>query len=443
MKENYNIENIFKENFENFEVEPSKELWANIEKELFWTKIFKFQFSNLTYILSASIIFLLSSVFYFSHKEIDIKDEKFSKIFENKKENKYVFNEEKNNEILYKKKLSKKIVFPKIEKITKKGDKITKNNSSKEEVGRKHSLSIKNDYLWDNKDLVKIDILSEKLEKNNLQIYIPIPKPLAKYILSKNKSCSPLKVEFSNLSINADNYAWFLGDKIISKEKNLFYIFKKPGIYPITLHAKGRGGTSIICTDTVIIFENPDIKIEKTEIQDKTLEFYNYSTNAKEYLWNFSDNEFSHEKEPTHFFNKNSYSHFVILKAWSENFCVDSIIISNLFENKKKENLKFPNAFTVNLNGQNGGFYKKNHNKNSIFHPILKDQDILKKYSLQIFSRSGNLVYESKDINIGWDGYSSNRPAKEGTYIWMVKGKFDNGENFVQQGNVTIFHKKF
>lgn len=59
---------------------------------------------------------------------------------------------------------------------------------------------------------------------------------------------------------------------------------------------------------------------------------------------------------------------------------------------------------------------------------------------MYIYNRWGELVFESDDINRGWDGYIKDRLASQGVYVWKVKGKYLNGENFVFAGNVTLLH---
>ena len=117
--------------------------------------------------------------------------------------------------------------------------------------------------------------------------------------------------------------------------------------------------------------------------------------------------------------------------------CMDSLVIKNAFENSLFE-IRFPNAFRPNPNGPSNGYYTEGLTTNEVFHPVYKS---VVEYQLKIFNRFGLLIFESDDVNIGWDGYINDRLAKHDVYIWKVRGHFSNGQTFVKFGNVTLIRK--
>jgi hypothetical protein len=60
------------------------------------------------------------------------------------------------------------------------------------------------------------------------------------------------------------------------------------------------------------------------------------------------------------------------------------------------------------------------------------------EYQLKIFSKLGIPIYESNDINLGWDGYNKDQLCDAGVYIWKVRGNFRNGESFTKMGDLTL-----
>ena len=86
--------------------------------------------------------------------------------------------------------------------------------------------------------------------------------------------------------------------------------------------------------------------------------------------------------------------------------------------------LDMPNAF-VPGNGQN-----------NLFKPVRRG--IAKLNSFTIYNRWGNKVYESTDIEQGWDGTYNGTPQPLGVYIYIIDAVKDNGAPFKQQGNVTL-----
>ncbi|MCH7658936.1 MAG: gliding motility-associated C-terminal domain-containing protein [Bacteroidetes bacterium] len=116
--------------------------------------------------------------------------------------------------------------------------------------------------------------------------------------------------------------------------------------------------------------------------------------------------------------------------------------IDSLFTNQTptppQHSIQFPNAFIPNPNGPANGYYTPGIPNNNVFHPVYKG---VVEYHLSIFNRRGELIFESNDINIGWDGYINDRLAAQGVYIWKVRGRYSNGQSFIKFGNVMLIKK--
>lgn len=51
-----------------------------------------------------------------------------------------------------------------------------------------------------------------------------------------------------------------------------------------------------------------------------------------------------------------------------------------------------------------------------------------------IYNRWGTLIFRSDSIEIGWDGYLTNRPAPEGTYSFTIRVRDEYGEEYFKSG---------
>ena len=71
--------------------------------------------------------------------------------------------------------------------------------------------------------------------------------------------------------------------------------------------------------------------------------------------------------------------------------------------------VKFPNAFSPNGDGYN-----------DVFKP---EGNYLDAYKLSIFNRWGKLIFETEDINKGWDGKINGNDCDAGVYFWAVEYK--------------------
>ncbi len=99
--------------------------------------------------------------------------------------------------------------------------------------------------------------------------------------------------------------------------------------------------------------------------------------------------------------------------------------------------MRFPNAFTPSPDGPTGGAYDPEAIEvdNNIFHPKYLN---LEEYKLEIFNRWGELIFESNNPAIGWDGYYMGKLAKEDVYVWKVAAKCTNGNYLNNLGTVTL-----
>jgi hypothetical protein len=119
----------------------------------------------------------------------------------------------------------------------------------------------------------------------------------------------------------------------------------------------------------------------------------------------------------------------------SEYGCSDTLTVSNAFTGSANF-IKFPNAFIPNPNGPSSGYYSTSSDEEGhVFHPFFSG---VSEYQLKIFSRPGVLIFESNDINIGWDGYYKGQLCQSGVYIWKVRGNYINGEPFTKMGDLTL-----
>ncbi|MBP8192061.1 MAG: PKD domain-containing protein [Chitinophagales bacterium] len=83
-----------------------------------------------------------------------------------------------------------------------------------------------------------------------------------------------------------------------------------------------------------------------------------------------------------------------------------------------------PNAFTPNNDGQNDIFYVRSN--------------ILTSSYLMIYDRWGHKVFESTDINLGWDGNYKGQPAQVEAYGYYFEGTCFENSKIIRKGNITL-----
>ena len=87
-----------------------------------------------------------------------------------------------------------------------------------------------------------------------------------------------------------------------------------------------------------------------------------------------------------------------------------------------------PNAFSPNFDGFN-----------DFFRPY--SNCVLENYSMKIFNRWGAMVFESSDIDTGWDGTFNNKDIAEGVYVYLIEFQVNQLEEILDKqltGDVTV-----
>ena len=147
---------------------------------------------------------------------------------------------------------------------------------------------------------------------------------------------------------------------------------------------------------------------------DPTVFFSNGSLGADDYHWSFGDGTTSTVTNPNHTYPADQAGEYEVqLIAYSPAGCTDTAraVITVI------EDIIFyvPNTFTPD-----------NDDFNEVFQPIFTSGFDPFDFHLMIFNRWGEVVFESYDASVGWDGtYSveSDRIVRDGTYVWKIEFK--------------------
>lgn len=264
------------------------------------------------------------------------------------------------------------------------------------------------------------------------------PVPVADFS-GEGKGCRPLRVQFVNNSSYANQYSWSFGDGGISSQTNPSYTYYNPGIYNVTLTAIGDGGTNTIVKNQIIeVYEIPQAFFTATPssitIPGQAVTLYNLSSFASSYEWNFGDENFSTEENPQHYYTSPGLFD-ITLVATSINNCKDTFKLVSAVDAKAEGIIKIPNAFTPNPSGGNGGVVVAGDLNNDVFHPIIFGAE---KYELNIFNKWGELLFISKDVNIGWDGYYREKLVQQDVYVYKIQVTFVDGRSETFVGDITL-----
>ncbi|HCY45221.1 MAG TPA: pkd domain containing protein, partial [Flavobacteriales bacterium] len=276
-------------------------------------------------------------------------------------------------------------------------------------------------------------------DATNLDIEIIPPPPVANFE-GPASGCSPLTVQFANESEYGLGYNWQFGDGGQAFVANPVYTYQNPGIYTVILTVTGYNNgeqDELVRSEIIEVYASAQAAFAATPdevtIPQDLVNFINLSSNADEYLWNFGDGVTSTEFSPDHYYQDiGAYS--VSLWANNEYNCPDSILVVDVVMASALSGIEFPNAFTP-IDGGSDGMYDPQSFSNNVFFPIYSG---VVEYQLQIFNRWGELLFESKDVLIGWDGMYGGQLSKQDVYVWKAKVKFTDGTQLTEAGDVTL-----
>ena len=138
----------------------------------------------------------------------------------------------------------------------------------------------------------------------------------------------------------------------------------------------------------------------------------NLSNGATTYLWTVNGENFDFVSSSTDIsldlpIDTGNYE--VCLIAFNGPDCSDTTC--GYIEIRDEFVIWVPNTFTPDADEYN-----------NVFSPVVSMIDIY-NYDFFIYNRWGEIIFESHDVNIGWDGTYKERLVKEGVYTWKIRLK--------------------
>jgi gliding motility-associated-like protein len=243
------------------------------------------------------------------------------------------------------------------------------------------------------------------------------PKAIADYSII-HTDCDSL-VSLSNNSQNASSYHWTFGDSDTSTLENPDHTYINPGNVQIQLVATSPHQ----CRDTVtkeidLVFRIPAEFSLFTDTCSSITYFRNSSPRANTYDWDFGDGTESSATNPFHIYHStNGYAVTFITNMGT--VCEERTTGVVKFEEREGEIISIPNTFTPNNDGKNDRFHIFSYRPCEV-------------YSLNIFNRWGERVYESDDaLNVDWDGRYKGNFIEEGVYVYYLEGRTVNKTGYI------------
>ncbi len=251
-----------------------------------------------------------------------------------------------------------------------------------------------------------------------------------------SSGCQPLEVHFVETSPDeGQTFVWNFGDidnNNLAYDKSPVHTYDDPGIYDVTLTVTSVDGC--VNTDTklnlITVYPQPIAKFiadpEVVSIIKPMINFINHSSLNDINFWFFGDGDSSSAENPCHIYpTYPTGTYNVELIVSTIHGCKDTTFI--IVQVQNEYTFYAPTAFSPDFDGINDYF-------------IVKGNGIDKRnFHLIIYDRWGEVIFETNDIDEGWDGrVKGGDIGKNATYTWLAIYKDLRSVEHQEAGAVTI-----
>jgi gliding motility-associated-like protein len=214
------------------------------------------------------------------------------------------------------------------------------------------------------------------------------------------------------------------------------HTFSQPGLYTVTISVTTITGCvySLVYSDLIEAVNAPNanffVNPNYVSMMNPIVNLFNESSaDVTQYSWVIDEGSPSTANTENVFDvsypEDNPRDYEVILYVENSYGCKDSIV---KYVHVVNDVLLFaPNTFTPD---------DDEHNQNWEFH--ISGIDIY-DFTLRLYNRWGEQVWESHDASVGWDGTYNGKLVQDGTYTWMIDcGDAQDDQRYTFNGHVTV-----
>ncbi len=253
--------------------------------------------------------------------------------------------------------------------------------------------------------------------------------PIVKAQFDVPDGCAPYDAVFNNTTLAGQQFFWNFGDGQSSTDVNPTHSYPDTGTYTIYLLALDSNTCNKRDSTTRTIQVNPKPRADFTVLPNpaeyNTPNIFNNNSNgATRYVWLFGDGDSTlkntadtviHQYQETNTYN-------ACLIAINQYGCSDTVC--HPVETLINPLLDVPNAFTPGRFGENSIVMVKGFGIASM--------------NWKIYNRWGQVVFETNNPFIGWDGTYRGTPQPMDVYAYTLDATFFDGTKARRKGDITL-----
>ncbi|MCO5269214.1 MAG: choice-of-anchor L domain-containing protein [Brumimicrobium sp.] len=248
--------------------------------------------------------------------------------------------------------------------------------------------------------------------------------------------CEPHTVTFTNTGTgNNGTCTWNFGDGSTVNDcgTTVSHTYNSAGTYSVSLNVTSAQGCtgSFSIADYISVTQRPIADFSATpmvtNITETEITFTNHSIGATDYIWDFGDaSPYTFDINAVHTYPEVPANYTVTLIASNGQDCADTARLVIIIRDELIYYV--PNTFTPDADGFNDEFK-----------PIFTSGFDPQVYTLSIYDRWGEILFESHNAEVGWNGTYGGKVVRDGTYIWKIEFKETmSDQHHTEVGHVNV-----
>lgn len=233
-----------------------------------------------------------------------------------------------------------------------------------------------------------------------------------------------LWVEHDEINSGLFKYEWLLDNEVVGSDKIIEVSPEQTSSYHINV-------TNGACKDFrstvhVEVGEYPELELigETTILPDQEIRLEAISQPEVFYTWDPQPT--SGCKNCSFAFVKPSETTTYQVTVTNKQGCsVTESITVDVIDGCGEDAIEIQNIFSPNNDGVNDFF-------------VLKQSHLFQLERIRIYARTGELVYNSVNIDDAWDGTFNGEKLNSGVYVYYIEAQCVNGQPLLIKGNITL-----
>ncbi len=234
-----------------------------------------------------------------------------------------------------------------------------------------------------------------------------------------------LRTMVSEIHSGEYNFTWSLNNQVVSKEQNPIFTPLEDATYVVNIKNGGCKEKNLPVYVRVANLPNLKVYRDTAIALGQSVNLLAVSDPGVKYQWVPNQNISCLDcPNPT---VSPTVSTAYQVKATNEFGCFsEGEIWINVIDFCSGTKIKIPNIFSPNHDGINDVFR------------VQYDKDKVRLNLLRVYNRYGELIFESTDADVGWDGLTANSEVNTGVYVYYLDVDCFDGESKIIKGNVTL-----